>query len=138
MSWLFDDITKSLYFCWVWKVVCFHFVFLSPYLVKIFTGVFMGESRWYLGFDLIYSRGKNKCVGGIYWIAPDCSSDPFSTLQCPVLTWRDCLNRNPLDSGFQQKTPAEGRKGMREDSKIGAGRNLQLKAIASLKAACST
>lgn len=26
MSWLLEDISKSLYFCWVRKVVCFHFV----------------------------------------------------------------------------------------------------------------
>lgn len=72
-----------------------------------------------------------------------CLSDPFSTLQCPALcpeslSWRDCLDRNAFTSAFQQRTPAEGKEGRREDSEIGAGYNLQPKVITSLKVACFT
>lgn len=34
MSWLLEDISKLLYFCWVRKVVCFHFFFFKSFPSK--------------------------------------------------------------------------------------------------------
>lgn len=123
------------------KGVVFCFVFLSPYLVKIFTGVFTGEITWYLGFDLIYSRRKKQvCVGNMLtssWLSLKAILHPSVPAPCPKsLPWRDCLSRNPLAFGFQlvsNRRPQQ--KGARKGERIA---KLGLKVIASLKAACST